>query len=50
MDKQQISASVETETVNHIQSLAEKEGRSFSWMVNHLLTQLALKDKLKKKV
>ncbi len=49
METVQISATVMKETAKAIKEMADNKDVSFSWMVNHLLTQLALKDKLKKK-
>lgn len=44
----QISASVDAQTVIKINKLAEKENRSFSEMVNILLTQAVSKVKTSK--
>lgn len=48
METKQISATLAMVVVNKIQEMADEQGRSFSWMVNHLLTQAALADKIKK--
>lgn len=48
MEKVQISATVIKETANAVQEMADKQGRSFSWMVNYLLTQVVLAEKMKK--
>lgn len=50
MNKIRKPVTLDPDVVEYVDRRRAKEDRSFSAMVNHLLTQLALKDKLKKKV
>lgn len=50
MASTQISATIDLELRDKIMQLAKEKGEriSFSWMVNHLLTQAVLAEKMKK--
>lgn len=51
MAKKRIALTIDEDIVEHFKRrVASEGGKSLSSLINHLLTQLALKDKLKKKV